>query len=209
MVNYAQDFIISNECYYRMMESKTRIIALPYEMEERCVLSDIINEIPQKSLCQMVVVGAANYSYFEIAKEYSMDYVAVDPTGYRYICNSPGCYRNSKYIPLDFGEFESEELKKKRTIFIFMFNVLAYIPNPIVQINRYINPQDIILISTWNNYNENAINIRSEYYDAVKLETAPSLIKCNISDFNCEQLKYFKFSKRITKQITDYLIIYC
>lgn len=90
-----------------------------------------------------------------------------------------------------------------------MFNVLAYIPNPIVQINRYINPQDIILISTWNNYNENAINIRSEYYDAVKLETAPSLIKCNISDFNCEQLKYFKFSKRITKQITDYLIIYC
>jgi hypothetical protein len=102
-------------------------------------------------------------------------------------------------------------------MFIFHFNILAYINNPIKNINKYLKRGDIIYLSTWCN-SKNAAKVKKEYFDFLGLHHYKTLFNfdpkknkdiCKFERFPFDKLKYYKGHERIKGSITDILIIYC
>lgn len=195
--------------------------AEPYVKEERKTLVYLIDSIPKLNEKNFIVVGSGTLWYIELAFGKVKTYVAVEPLAdifiqkqVQFILNQ---HKDVKVINKDFGEFKLNEIPNINSLYVFHFNILAYILHPIRSINMYLKEGDIIYISSWNRTLK-AKQARKKYFDFVNNNTGSNSFKidpekttglCNLDVFPFNRLKYYKKHKRIKGEITDILIIYC
>jgi hypothetical protein len=114
-----------------------------------------------------------------------------------------------------FGDVHTDELPSGNSIYVFFFNILGYIDEPVSIINRLLKKGDILFISSWNYRNDRARKIRTKYFDylnsfekSVVIDPTETIGICNLDFFPFKSLKYYKSHKRIIGSVTDILIIY-
>ena len=212
-------FLTPNDEYFiRMMLPIIKEEVHSYDAEEKKILLDILENLIDKELHQLVVIGAGTLSYVEVATSLRINYVAVEPLINFYIQKELlfvlKQQSNISIIPENFGEFKENKLREGKRIFMFVFNVFAYIPNPIDKINQYLKKGDIIFISTWNLHSDKANDIRTKYFDMIcksmDVENLNEFKKgktYDLNEFSFEKLNSYVSHKRLKGDITDILII--
>jgi len=212
---------IQDNYFVRMMLPDAEERAELYVKEEKEALLKLMTSIPGIDKMNFVIIGSGTIWYIELAYDKTKTYVAVEPLAnifiqrqFNYILSK---HKNIKIIDKEFGDFTAIEIPNNNSIFVFHFNILAYIPNPIRNINKYLKEGDILYISSWNNSDE-AKQVRKTYFDYLNLNTDSNSFKinpeetvglCNLDIFPFHKLKYYKRHERIKGKITDILIIYC
>lgn len=210
----------NDEYFVRMMLPVIKKKAKHYESEEKHFLLKLLSCLSNKEQYQLAVIGAGALSYVDLAIRKQIEYVAIEPLINLYIQKEllflVKQQANVSVIPKCFGDFSPAELKRKNRIFLFTFNVFAYIDDPIERINRYIKRGDILFISTWNLHSKQALDIRKGYFDFIResmLATNLSLSDFlsgkiyNLDCFDLAKLKFYTSNERFTNNITDILIV--
>lgn len=195
--------------------------ASAYVAEEEDLLKEIIGTMANIQDKNFVVVGAGNIWYVEISYEKVKNYIAIEPLANIFIQKEMqyilGKHSNIHIIPNEFGDFDNSKLPDGNNIYVFHFNILSYIPDPITRINRYLKEGDVLYISSWNT-TQSAKRVRKEYFDYLNMNTLGDSHKVDPTDsnelidldtFEFEKLKFYKNHKRIKGEITDILIINC
>ncbi len=211
---------VNDEFFIRMMLPIIKKEASSYNAEEKNVLLNLLTNLPNKALYQLVVIGSGALSYVDVAISQHLSYVAIEPLIDFYIQSELLFLIEQKHnitiIPKTFGDFPSTDLNKTNRVFLFTFNVFAYIGDAIEKINRYINTGDIIFVSTWNLHSNNALKIRKKYFDYINksmMEVHTNMSEFqngeiyNLDNFDCSKLNYYTNNQRIKGEITDVLII--
>lgn len=204
-----------------MMMPEAEKIANPYLLEEKNLLSELMSTLPSNQVSNCVVVGAGFLWYLQLADQFGKKYFAVEPLAHLYVQREFNYiltkHENIKIIPKKFGDFSSEEISTGNSLYVFIFNILAYIPNPIKKINSYIKDGDVLFISSWSK-SRKAVNLRRKYFDYLnsyessstrKIDPLDTVGLCNLDLFPFERLKHYRGHKRVTNEISDVLIIYC
>lgn len=212
---------IQNNYFVRMMLPDAELKAEPYVYEESKLLQDLLSSTNSLDTYNFVVVGSGTLWYIDMAYGRVKNYVAIEPLADIFIQKQVSYiltkHKDIHIIGQDFGNFNSNELPNNKSIFIFHFNILSYIPDPIEKINSYIKEGDILYLSTWNSTNE-AKTVRKSYFDFINIGMNPDEFRidplkpiglCNLDVFPFEKLKYYKSHKRVKGNITDILIINC
>ena len=103
---------------------------------------------------------------------------------------------NVHIIKKRFAETTRKDLFPGRNIFVFMFNILAYIKNPLGEINDLIRPGDILFISTWNTTSK-AKEIRTRYFNylnsfenEIVIDPENTIGICDLKLFPFDSLRY-------------------
>jgi hypothetical protein len=167
-----------------------------------------------------VVIGSGTLWYIDLVYESVKKYIAIEPLADIFIAKQVMFVlkqlKNIDVIKKNFGDFSKKILNENNSIFVFHFNILSYIYDPVKKINKYLKEGDILYISSWNT-TESAIKVRKEYFDLInsgvnpsdsKIDPTSTLGLCNLDSFPFSELKYYKSHKRIKGKITDILIIY-
>lgn len=212
---------IKDEYFVKMMLPDSEEKALPYVNEEEATLKKLLNSNNHINDFNFVVVGSGTLWYLDIAYGKVKNYIAVEPLAdifiheqVRFILQK---HKNIKVIGEEFGEYEIEQPLMQNSMFVFHFNILSYIPNPIRRINKYLKEGDILYISSWNSTIK-AKSVRKNYFDYLNANTSSNSYKinpdettglCNLDVFPFDKLKFYKSHERIKGEITDILIIYC
>lgn len=213
---------VNDEYFVRMMLPIIKKEAHCFEAEEKLLLLKLVSSLSNKEQYKLAIIGAGTLSYVEIAIMQKIDYIAIEPLINLYIQTELlfliEQQPNVSIIAENFGEFSANKLGKTNHIFTFIFNVFAYINNPLEKINKYLKKGDILFISTWNLHSEKAIKIKKRYFEFMR---EPMLIANlnydkfqtgKIYDLDCfdfTKLNSYINHKRITGNITDILIIQC
>lgn len=218
--NAAQLESLQSDYFVRMMLPDAEAKAQPYVAEERRSLSRLIGSIGDIARRNFVVIGSGTIWYIELAYLKTRKYIAVEPLAEIFLPQQIrfvlGQHKNVRIIDKEFGGFPKRDLENANSLFVFHFNILSYIPDPIRKINKYLKKGDVLYISSWNR-TEEARRSRKEYFDfinsGVKSDTAkidPEMTMglCNLDLFPFHKLRYYKSHKRIKGKITDVLIIY-
>lgn len=212
---------IRDEYFVKMMLPDSEDKAIPYVKEEESILKGLIVSNKKFKDYNFIVIGSGTIWYIELAYGQTENYIAVEPFAdifiqkqVRYILSK---HNNIKIVGKDFGDYNVDPSWAHNSIFVFHFNILSYIPNPIKRINKYLKEGDILYISTWNS-TDRAKTVRKQYFDYLNENTSSKSYKidpeettglCNLDAFPFERLKFYKTHKRIKGAITDILIIYC
>ncbi len=209
---------VSEEYFYRMLSPYALKYSAPYNIEEESALKELLSKNSFKDNTSLAVIGCGDLWYVDLARRYNMGYVAVEPLidifVNKYIQSLINSFGNIYLIKSKFGEINSNSLPSGNLLWVFTFNILAYIENPIEHINKYLRQGDILFISSWCQ-NKEAKYVRKEYFDylnsferevVINPEETIGLCKLDIFPFN--ELKYYKTHIRIKGKITDVLIIY-
>lgn len=194
--------------------------AEPYVKEERTALLKLMSKTANLMQMNFIVVGSGTIWYIEIASNKVGKYIAVEPLADIFIQKQVKFildkHEDIKIVGKEFGDFPRSELGDQNSIFVFHFNILSYIPNPVKRINKYLKPGDVLYISSWSNTPE-AKAARKEYFDYLNLTTNPDNFQidpneevglCNLDLFPFNELKHYRKHTRIKGTITDILIIY-
>lgn len=212
---------IEDNYFVRMMLPDSVKKAELYVAEESKELIQLISHVTNVGKMNFVVIGAGTLWYIEMVYEKVKQYIAIEPLADIFIQNQISFilkkHKNIKVIGKDFGEFKKTDLAKNNSIFVFHFNILSYIPDPIDKINKYLTNGDILYISSWSDSGK-AKYVRKAYFDylnqnksfsSFRIDPEKTVGLCNLDIFPFKKLKYYKRHKRIKGKITDILIIYC
>lgn len=212
---------IEDSYFVRMMLPDAEKKAELYVKEERNALLQLISSTDKINKKNFVVIGAGTLWYLELVFEKVKMYIAVEPLADTFVQKQVNFilskHNNIKVIGKELGKFKEDEIPNDNSIFVFHFNILAYIPNPIIKINKYLKKGDILYFSTWNT-SDKAKQIRKKYFDYISFNQSANSFKidqekptalCDLNNFPFTKLKYYKMHKRIKGNITDILIIYC
>lgn len=190
----------NNQCmtiesrFHKMMEPSSIKLAKPFLNEEREALIKFLDSL-KASYYNLCFIGDAIYLYCEIANKYAENYLVIDPMAR---LNTPG-----KVIFKQFQEIQMEELPVGKNVFVFPFNVLYYIPDPIKELKRLTKKGDSIFISGWNNTSK-AVHVMSRYFTHIDedLMHFPDLPTLKHLDF-CGVGK----TERISLSICDIIVV--
>jgi len=222
-LNNAKDLKnIQSNYFVRMMLPESEVNAIPYVQEESTILDSIIESITNFNQWNFIVIGSGSLWYIEKSLNKANKYIAIEPQADIFIPKQIDYILKSHpdihVINKNFGEFHEEELSLQgNSIFVFHFNILSYIPNPIDKINQYLKKGDILYISTWSK-TKDAKRLRKKYFDYINggfdtkefmIDPEKPLGLCNLDAFDFQKLKYYTSHKRIKGTITDILIINC
>lgn len=212
---------IQNDYFVRMMLPDSEKKAEPYVKEEAKWLKELITSVHGLNQWNFVVVGSGTLWYLDLVYNHVKNYVAVEPLADVFIqkqVNFILSYHSDIHvIPNQFGEFNKEQIPSANSVFLFHFNILSYIPEPINKINKYLRKGDVLYISTWNN-SEIAKKSRRDYFNYInngmndkefKVDPDKPIGLCNLDNFPFNELKYYTTHKRIKGEVTDILIINC
>lgn len=207
--------------FIRMMSPDAEKKAFLYLKEEEKNLSNLLFSFKNLNKKNFVVVGAGALWYLDLVFEKVNKYIAIDPLSnifiqkqIRFIISK---HHNIKIIGKELGIFKKKELGSNSSIFIFHFNILAYIKNPISIINKYLKHGDILYLSTWSD-STRAKKVRQEYFNFLGFDQFKKIFNidpkknsgiCDFDSFPFKKLKLYKSHERIKGIITDLLIIYC
>lgn len=209
-----------NSYFIKMMMPDAEKKARLYIQEEKNAITHLLSSTKNLNTMNFIVVGAGTLWYIELAFEKVKNYIAIEPLANAFIQKQLNFilskHSNIKIIAKELGKFKKSEIPNNQSIFIFHFNVLAYIPCPIKKINKYLRRGDILYFSTWGN-SEKAKKTKKEYFKHLGLDQAANPFEadfnsnklCDFDTFPFDKLKYYKTHKRIKGKIADILIIYC
>ncbi|MCX6732944.1 MAG: hypothetical protein NTV98_05385 [Candidatus Roizmanbacteria bacterium] len=209
---------VTEEYFFRMMSPGAARKSKSYEDEEQKSLQWLIDNTSDIFERNFIVIGAGTLWYVDLVFNKVKNYIAIEPLSKLYISRQLMFlikkFKNIKIISKLFGDVSIDEIPNGKNIYVFMFNILAYIEGPITRINKLIKPNDIIYISSWNKTPE-AKQVRKKYFDYLNsfeneiiIDPESTLGLCHLDNFPFDKLKYYKSHKRITDKITDILIIY-
>ena len=211
---------LQSDYFVRMMLPGAEKKVRPYVLEERKSLTKIVKSIKNINKFNFVVVGSGTLWYIDLVYSVVRKYIAIEPLADIFIAKQVMFVlkqlKNIDVINKDFGNFSKTVLENTNSIFVFHFNILSYISDPVKKINKYLKEGDILYVSSWNT-TEEAVNVRKEYFDFIntgmnsvdsKIDPDSTLGLCNLDMFPFEKLKYHKSHERIKGKITDILIIY-
>lgn len=209
---------LSEDYFFRMMSPQALKLSAPYHKEENAVLEDCLSREPRVAAMNFVAVGAGELWALRQALAYTERYTAIEPLADLYLGDSikelVGMHDNISVVPKRFGETTPSDLHDGNSFFMFLFNIFAYIENPIADINKLMKPGDILFISTWMQ-TEAAKAVRKSYFDylneaerrvVIVPEDPAGLSKFDAFPFH--ELKEYKRHERFQGDITDILTIY-
>ncbi len=212
---------IEDSYFVRMMLPDAEKKAGLYVKEERNALVKLISNTDEINKRNFIVIGAGTLWYIELVFGKVKKYIAIEPLADTFVQKQVSFildkHDNIKVIGKELGKFKESEIPDNKSIFVFHFNILAYIPNPIVKINKYLKKGDILYFSTWSN-SDKARQVRKRYFDYISFNQSANSFKidyekptalCNLDTFPFTKLKHYKTHKRIRGNITDILIVYC
>lgn len=133
---------IEDNYFVRMMLPDAEKKAEPYIKEERKVLLTLLASIQNAININFIVIGAGTLWYIDTVYDLVKKYIAVEPLAdifiQRQIRYLLAKHANIQVIDKELGDFDKESFPSDRSLFVFHFNILAYIPNPIRKINKYV-----------------------------------------------------------------------
>ncbi len=209
---------IDENYFFRMMSPQATKLTTQYDREEQNNLAKLFKTLPNLKSINFIVVGAGPLWSIELAFSRVKNYIAIEPLSNLFIQKQFSFlikqFPHIQIINKKFQDVSKEKLPQGKSIYAFIFNIISYMENPIVYINKLIRKGDILYISTWNNTKE-AKEIRRKYFDYLNsfeknviIDPEKTIGLCNLDIFPFNELKYYKNHKRIKGEITDILIIY-
>lgn len=211
---------LQSDYFVRMMLPDAEKRADSYVSEEKISLAKLLSKTKDIDNRNFVVVGCGTVWYIELSYSKAKKYIAVEPLAEIFLPKQIRfILEKQKYIKIigkPFGNFPKKELGDLNSVFVFHFNILSYIPDPVNKINKYLRKGDILYISSWNSTEEARI-ARKKYFDfinsgvnseAAKIDPELTTGLCNLDIFPFKKLKNYQSHQRIKGKITDVLIIY-
>ncbi len=147
--------------------------ARSYLLEEESALLKFMQTTPGVSGMDFCVVGGGCFQYLSLAKIFCKSYILVEPNLDLFadqkvvdtLCSSENvrCFRD-KFE----GYCEKELLNSYNgnTFYVFWFNVISYIDNPVGLIKKHTKKGDIVFFSTWRDIPKSQ-EIMSSYLDYI------------------------------------------
>lgn len=205
--------MISDEYFYRMLSPQALKLSAAYHQEESSVLEKCLKKNSTKNM-NFAAIGGGELWRLRLALAYTKSYACIEPLADVFMNDSVKYLveqsSNVLYIAKRFEDVTREDLPSRNNFFMFLFNVLAYINDPIEAINKLSKPGDILFISTWANTKESK-RCRDGYFSYLNScgeQAGMFSDRFNISDLKLADLKYFKSSERLSNNVADVLVIY-
>ena len=147
-----------------------------YLNEERLILEKLVRDTPKTRNMNFCVVGGGPFSYLSLASKYFNKYTLIDPHLH--------CFMNETFLKSmeklekikciecieksfeDYCQTYSTSFTPTNTFYVFWFNVISYIQNPIEWLNQIVKPGDIVFISKWGS-SEIAQKTLKNYFERV------------------------------------------
>lgn len=122
-----------NSYFIKMMMPDAEKKARLYIQEEKNAITHLLSSTKNLNTMNFIVVGAGTLWYIELAFEKVKNYIAIEPLANAFIQKQLNFilskHSNIKIIAKELGKFKKSEIPNNQSIFIFHFNVLAYIPS--------------------------------------------------------------------------------
>lgn len=181
----------SSEVFVRMLSKeglKKAALFLngEYEHLEKMLASRSVNRENQN----FIAIGGGNLLYIDLAYKYNCNYITVDPSVDMFLSKEVQFlvtnFSKIKLIRDNFLNLKKSDIKNRsNNIFIFLFNVISYIHNPIQYLNQLIKPGDTVFISLWN-HTPQSLKVINDYFKYVYQQ------KDKIENFYVRELDAFK-----------------
>lgn len=129
-----------------------------YISEEQSVLEELIRNTYQTCRMNFCIVGGGPFHYLPLASQYFNKYILIEPY-LRHLVDEYSIKAKKKLTNIECIEKRFEDYCRDfstpsfstKTLYVFWFNVIAYIQNPIECLNRIIKTGDTVFISRWGN----------------------------------------------------------
>ncbi|HSX33328.1 MAG TPA: hypothetical protein VLF91_03265 [Candidatus Saccharimonadales bacterium] len=209
---------VDDEYFYRMLSPYALKLVEPYTSEENDALEVCLRAYPGIKDMNFIAVGGGELWELRRALTYAKRYVCIEPLANIFINDSVRYLveqnDNVSFIAKRFGEVSLQELPEGNSFYMFLFNILAYIPEPIEAINQLIKPGDILFITTWAN-TPHAKLTRKRYFDHLNepeedviIDPEQTIGLAYLTHFPFHELKCYKRHELVQGAVTDILIIY-
>lgn len=213
-----EDGKIDKDYFLRMMSPKALRISKEFDLEEKTCVENTLVNLQDFQQMNFVVIGSGPLSLLKSVYGKAKSYVAIEPLIELYIPEHllflVKKMKDIFIINKKFYEVSVKDLPEGNTVFVFLFNIIAYIDNPVKHINELLRPGDIIYISTWNR-TEKANKLRKKYFDYLNsfeeniiIDPELTIGFCNLDYVPFNRINFYKKHSRIRGDITDILIIY-
>jgi hypothetical protein len=187
-----------------------------YLNEEQSILEKLVCNISQPCKMNFCVVGGGAFHYLPLAAHYFSKYVIIEPYLRCFVDKEHLMVirklTNIKCIEASFEDYcqkHSSVFSMTKTVYIFWFNVISYIQNPIAWLNKIVKSGDIIFISKWGN-TEKAQKTLKDYFNCVNNMEGRKAYKVlpTSQDIPFHQLCYNSAIQFVRQSITDIVIVH-
>lgn len=186
--------------FLRMWTEPALQLALPYLQAETQILSEYLR-LPQQSSPKMhlCAIGDGVLRYAQLGLQNCHTYTAIDPLiGQHRLSAPPPPSSRLTTISKPFDQLFPEELPQGNTLFVFTFNVFAYLPRPMKALKSLAKKGDVLFISSWSD-TAAAYAVRQSYFAYVDGGIGGSDINCT-----CPQNSYAETEAHNLKHISRY-----
>lgn len=202
--------------FYRMLSPFALRLASPFLFEERAFLEGFLGKFSSSENMNFVSVGAGGLFYLDMAYKYAKKYIAVDPLINIFVNDSVRFLiklsSKIKLVNKLFDNVEQSDLGDGNSIYVFLFNVLSYVNNPIKVINKIIKQGDILFISGWNMSTRSRLVMQKyfEYVDEDDYQNGFSYFSqlTQHKNFDFSKVKYCKKVQHKVGKVSEAFIIY-
>lgn len=210
---------VSKDYFYRMLSPQAIKWSNPYNLEEEKLLKQLLLKMVNIRNMNFIAVGAGELWYLKYGLKHAQKYVAIEPSLDVFLSDSikylASQMKSITLINKKFGDVNLNEIPPANSLYVFLFNILAYIENPVQTINKILRQGDILFISSWNHKSTKAKAVRKKYFDylnsfekEVVIDPEDTIGLCHLDNFPFQKLKYYSKHERIIGKIVDILIIY-
>jgi len=176
----------SKRDYFISMYSHEAVrIAQPFLRGEYENIFKAIKLFPDKYKT-FVVIGCGPAVYFKVSQDKNLQYIGIEPEieSFRHEINA---ILENKELGAIFFKKKLEKIKESQLrklippkIIIFAFNIANYIPDFTSQLTKIVNPQDLVIISSWLR-NPLALKVRKEYFEYInKIVGKDNIVNCDL-----------------------------
>lgn len=183
--------------FYKMFSPSALNIADPYLVEEKKEIKEHILEKFNNKIKNIIVIGAGPLRYLDDFCDSNQNYVAVDKFLNTFTDDNSFCLTDKKYSTLlinnCFENLKKGELPEKDSLYIFTFNVISYISNPLFSLSTHLNKNNVVYISGWNNsFSKERTDYLNHLYDSSSpyLQGSSSFVDVHDLDYNVINLKH-------------------
>lgn len=204
---------VSNR-YERMLSEEAIEKASLFLDEEQHVLESFLANNVCLGSMNCCVIGGGPFQYLLQVLSFAKSYTLIEPFLDLYVTRDCLAKLDKsskiKYFNMDFETFcdTSTNVPHENTFYVFWFNVIQHINNPIHRINKIIKKGDIVFLSGWGDSNL-ARQVSKDYFtfvnDGFRINDPPSLP--SLKDIELNKLKHIKDINSFRGKVADIRII--
>lgn len=174
---------ISKPCFAAMQSQTSLALTMPYHAEELAHIERVLRDVDLSGgeIDCFIAIGCANLRYADVAFQHCWNYAAIEPSLAAEPANRDSeilrRLHGIRIIPKNFEDVEKEDLPRGRKLFFFLFNVFPYINDAEKKLRELANPDDLVVVSSWNNDSTEARILKESYYSYLS-----SQFNCTIAD---------------------------